>query len=146
MIASIASKHYTSTLFGNIPLRMVLIVPFVVQVIVIVGLVGYLSFRNGQKAVNEMAGQLRTEMMNRMEDYIRAYLKVPHQANRMNAAAIRRRTLDVRDFPATEHHFWQQIQVFDTISYLSFGNTQGEFIGIEQMREGKLMSKSKISM
>jgi hypothetical protein len=35
-------------------LRLVLIVPFVLQIFADVGLVGYVSFRNGQKAVNEM--------------------------------------------------------------------------------------------
>ncbi len=138
MIADTSSKKSLSRLFGNVPLRAVLIVPFVVQVIVVVGLVGYLSFRNGQKAVNDMANQLRTEMMNRVEDYISAYLKVPHQVNQMNAAAIRRGTLDVQDVPAIEHHFWQQIQIFDTVNYLSFGNILGEFIGIENMGAGQL--------
>jgi len=40
---------------GNIPLRTVLIVPFVLQILGAVGIVGYLSFRNGQQAVNDLA-------------------------------------------------------------------------------------------
>lgn len=138
MRADKSSKKGISRLFRNVPLRAALIVPFVVQVVVVVGLVGYISFRNGQKAVNDMASQLRTEMMNRTEDYISVYLKVPHQVNQINAAAIRQGTLDVQDVPAIEHHFWQQIQIFDTVSYLSFGNIRGEFIGIEYMGAGTL--------
>lgn len=41
-----------------LPLQLVLIVPFVLQVFGAVGLVGYLSFKNGEKAVHDLAGQL----------------------------------------------------------------------------------------
>jgi hypothetical protein len=40
-----------------IPLRLILVVPFVLQIFAAVGLVGFLSFRNGQKAVNDLANQ-----------------------------------------------------------------------------------------
>ncbi|BDA69207.1 hypothetical protein RIVM261_058700 [Rivularia sp. IAM M-261] len=34
----------------KLPLRLILVVPFIVQIFAVVGLVGYLSFKNGQKA------------------------------------------------------------------------------------------------
>lgn len=40
---------------SKVPLRIVLIVPFVLQIFGTVGLVGYLSLRNGRKAVNDVA-------------------------------------------------------------------------------------------
>ena len=48
-------------------LRTVLIVPFVLQIFATVGLVGYLSFKNGQKAVNEIADRLMAEVGSRVE-------------------------------------------------------------------------------
>ncbi len=45
-------------LIGRLSLRIVLIVPFVTIIVVAVGLTGYLSFRNGQNAVNDLASQL----------------------------------------------------------------------------------------
>ncbi len=42
-------------------LRTTLVVPFVLQLIVAVGLVGYLSFRSSQRAVDTLATQLRNE-------------------------------------------------------------------------------------
>ncbi len=51
----------TSTSTRKLPLRFVLIVPFVLQIFAAVGLVGWLSFRNGREAVNEVASQLRSE-------------------------------------------------------------------------------------
>jgi hypothetical protein len=53
--------------FKKIPLRLVLILPFVLQIFGMVGLTGYLSLRNGQKAVNDLATKLRSEVSSRIE-------------------------------------------------------------------------------
>ncbi len=50
-----------SRVSGKVPLRIILVMPFVIQIFAAVGLVGWLSFRNGQKAVNDVASQLRRE-------------------------------------------------------------------------------------
>jgi len=51
------------------PLGVVLIVPFVLEIVGAVGLVGYLSFRNGQKAVNNLASQLMSEVIPIIQSY-----------------------------------------------------------------------------
>ena len=53
--------------FSRVSLRTVLIVPFVLQIFVAVGLTGYLSLRNGQKAVNDLADRLSNEVSDRTE-------------------------------------------------------------------------------
>lgn len=45
-----SERHRDRTLNRRLPLQAVLVVPFVVQIFAAVGLVGYLSFRNGQQA------------------------------------------------------------------------------------------------
>ncbi|MBM3131188.1 MAG: hypothetical protein FJ009_21515 [Chloroflexi bacterium] len=61
----------------KIPLCVVLIVPFVVLVVATVGLVSYLSFSNGQRAVNDVARQLCGETGARIIDHLRAFLDTP---------------------------------------------------------------------
>ncbi len=41
--------------YAKMPLRYVLILPFILQICGAVGLVGYLSYQNGEKAVRELA-------------------------------------------------------------------------------------------
>jgi hypothetical protein len=53
---------------GKATLRTVIIVPFILQILGAVGLVAYLSFRNGQQAVNDVASQLRREISDRTSD------------------------------------------------------------------------------
>jgi two-component system sensor histidine kinase ChiS len=59
---SIRSLHRFAKISGNVPLRLVLTVPFVLQIFAAVSIVGYLSFRNGQKAVQDLASHLHGEI------------------------------------------------------------------------------------
>src|SRR6476646_5676721 len=111
-----------------LPLQLVLIVPFVLQIFGAVGLVGYLSFRNGQKAVNELAEQLMERTSNTVEQHLDSYLSVPHKVAQINADAIRMGLLDVRDRQTVGKYFWHQMQAYD-VSYIGIGLTTGEGVG-----------------
>lgn len=52
-------NRFIAKVSGKVPLRVILVVPFVVQTFTIVGLVGYLSYRSGKDAVNDLSSQLR---------------------------------------------------------------------------------------
>ncbi|NJN88445.1 MAG: histidine kinase, partial [Leptolyngbyaceae cyanobacterium SL_7_1] len=70
------------------PLRTILIVPFVLQLAAAGGLIGYLSFRNGQEVVRELSSQLRQEIIARIDQQLRSYVDIPHSINRINASAL----------------------------------------------------------
>ena len=56
--------------FRKVPLRLVLVVPFVLQISAAVGLVGYLSFKNGQQAVNDLAHQLMSKVSGLVDQHL----------------------------------------------------------------------------
>ena len=96
----------------KVPLRFVLVVPFVLQIFTAVGLVGYFSERNAHKAINHLATQLQTEVSSRIEQHLDTYLVTPNEINQINADAIELGLLDLRNFPGMGHYFWKQMQVF----------------------------------
>ncbi|MBC8504224.1 MAG: GAF domain-containing protein [Anaerolineales bacterium] len=118
----------------KIPLWAILIVPFVIQVVVIVGLVGFMSFQNGRNAVNDVAHRLRSEISNRIEDHLRTFLDTPHHITQMNSNTIRQGLLDLNDAVGMERYFWEQIQLFDSVSSTYFGNYAGGLV--DAGREG----------
>ena len=124
--------------YANMPLRYVLIVPFILQICGAVGLVGYLSYQNGQKAVTELANQLENEICDRIEQHLDSYLTTPKQVNQINLDAIELGLLNLSDFQTTGNYFWKQMQVFN-VGYNSFANSKGEFIGVERLDNGKLL-------
>ncbi|HEY9851361.1 MAG TPA: adenylate/guanylate cyclase domain-containing protein [Leptolyngbyaceae cyanobacterium] len=116
----------------KIPLRLALIVPFVLQISAAVGLTGYLSFRNGEQAVNEVAEQLRVEISDRIHETLTHYLETPGTINRVNASAIWLGQLNLEDTGSLTRQFWNQRLLVDKekISAIYFGSTTGEFFGL----------------
>lgn len=72
----------------KVSLRTVLILAFVLQILGPVGLVGYLLFRNGQKAVEDLAGQIVDEVSDRIDLHLDVYLTMPQQVNQLNLFAV----------------------------------------------------------
>ncbi|MEH1782870.1 MAG: hypothetical protein V7K67_23615 [Nostoc sp.] len=77
-MSSSSKKIIARSLIHRLPLRSLLIVPFVVQIFAAVGLTGYISLRNGQKAVNDVSSQLRQEMSDRLNLQVLNYLERPY--------------------------------------------------------------------
>ncbi|MGL5064326.1 MAG: ATP-binding protein [Microcoleus sp.] len=115
---------------GKFGLRATLVVPFVIQIFAAVGLVGYLSFRNGQQAVNNVASQLRREVAARVQTKLTSYLAGPHLIQQIHINTIRQNLLDPNNFKQMEGYFWQQSQSLDRhIGTIAFANPKGEFVG-----------------
>jgi signal transduction histidine kinase len=125
-------------IFYKVPLRLVLIVPFVLQTFVAVGLTGWFSLRNGQKAVNELAMQLRSKTSSQVTHHLEDQLILPPQINRLNLSAINIGTINLQDFEGMGKIFYGQMQIFN-VGYINFANPQGEFIGVERLEDGTIL-------
>ncbi|AUT01265.1 hybrid sensor histidine kinase/response regulator [Nostoc sp. CENA543] len=128
----------TIQIFRKWPLRFILIFPFVMQIFTTVSIVGYISFRNGQKAVNELAHQLINRVNELVEQHLDTYLTTPHQINQINLDAVEMGILNLADFQLTGHYFAKQMRVYN-IGYINFANRQGEYIGVERLDNGQLL-------
>lgn len=129
----------------NIPLYIVLIVPFVLQIFGTVGLIGYLSLRNGQKAVNDLAIQLQHEVSDRVALHLDNYLKTPLQLQQISLNAIEEGHLNLQNFSDAGKYFWQQLQMFDNVSYVGYALTTGEFAGAGRFLQDQDFTIDEIS-
>lgn len=119
------------TSIQHISLRKALIIPLMLEIISIVGIVGYLSFRNGQQAVNSLAAQLRHELTARIERELQGYFETPHDINRLNASAFSRGDLDIVNAQFGEGQLYQQMKIAPTVAFAYCGSArQGEFFGV----------------
>jgi diguanylate cyclase (GGDEF)-like protein len=120
-------RRRKSTRHKKVSLPLVLIVPFVLQIMVAVGLVGYLSFRNGQHAVEDLANQLMNEVSKRVEQKLTDYLATPYLVNQLNANAVSRGELKLafgQRNQQAEHYIWQQLRLFPSLKWILFGVEQ----------------------
>ncbi|MBE9093067.1 ATP-binding protein [Tychonema sp. LEGE 07203] len=135
-----------SKISGKVPLRTVLVVPFVLQIVGAVGVVGYLSFRNGQQAVNDVASQLRQEISDRISDRLQAYMDVPHKLNQVKANAFELGDLNLQEIPRIQRHFWKQMQAFDTVSVTYIATPAGDFIAARRNNDGTFLLQEKTEL
>jgi phosphoserine phosphatase RsbU/P len=110
-------------------LRTALVVPFILQIVAAVGLVGYLSLRNGQQAVTDLANQLMTEVNNQTDQQLNDYLSIPHRINQINIDAIETGLLNIENFDRAGRYFWKQVQAFNNVGFISYALADGRFIG-----------------
>ncbi|XGV97976.1 MAG: methyl-accepting chemotaxis protein [Leptolyngbya sp. BL-A-14] len=128
----------TFGLQDKVSIRVLVVTAFVVPIVTAVGLTGWLSIRNGQRAVTELAGRLQTEAGKRVSVHLDSYLSVPYQVNRINLDAVELGMVELQDFNKLGKYFWRQMKVFN-IGYSNFANKEGEFIGVERLDNGNLL-------
>jgi diguanylate cyclase (GGDEF)-like protein/PAS domain S-box-containing protein len=110
-------------------LRTVLILPYATLILLSIMTVGFISYWNGQAAVNDVAGQLRSEVMLGVKEHLLTFLLAPHQINQVNASAIRNGQMQLSDPEGMQQHFLQQVMIRDTVTSIYFGNTEGGMVG-----------------
>ncbi|MGL6337776.1 MAG: HAMP domain-containing protein, partial [Waterburya sp.] len=140
---TIAPFKKSSTKIKGLPLRLVLVLPFVLQVVGAVGLVGYLSFRNGQKSVNEIANQLEIEVAHRVEKETISFLETPHLINQVLVSTIDNGNLNVEDQSALKKFFFTQIKNHGIVTYLFYVDTLEKFTGVQKLKNGQFLEKTK---
>ncbi len=111
-------------------LRTTLVVPFVVQLAAAVSLVGYLSFRNGQRAVNDLATQLQHEISARVQERVQVYLEAPHLVNQINEDAARLGALSFDDLESARGYLWKQVLRFSSIGHAGLANEKGQYLRV----------------
>jgi PAS domain S-box-containing protein len=109
----------------QLPLGFALAMPFLALTVLALLTIGYLSYRNSQRAADILARQLHIEISSHIVAHLTEFLDVPHRINKANTELIEQGVLDFRDQPALQRHFWEQAQVQDNVTSIYFGNTAG---------------------
>jgi len=117
-----------SKILKNIPLGWVLVIPFVLQIVGAVGLVGYFSYHSSQKSVEQLANRLMVEVGDRVDQHLDSFLGNAQNINHLNLDAVNAGILDLNNFKILGKYFYHQGQSFD-FAYVNFGSKEGGFIG-----------------
>jgi signal transduction histidine kinase/CheY-like chemotaxis protein len=126
---SIRESNKTDSRQSGLPLRLVLVVPFLLQIASAVGLVGYFSFKNGQEAVSDLADRLMDKNSDLVAKHLDNYLETPQKINQINLDAIDLGLLDLKKFKSAGHYFAKQLQSYPNISFIGYALTTGEYAG-----------------
>lgn len=115
---------------GKFNLRTTLVVPFVLQIVAAVSLVGYLSFRSGQQSVNDLVSKLQVNVAQRVEQHIQSYLESLQFLNRIHTANVSSGELNPDDFSKLQPYFLNQLKIQNQTNYFIYANSQGYSLGV----------------
>jgi HAMP domain-containing protein len=107
----------------SLSLKWLLIIPFVLQIVAAVGLVGYLSYQSGQKAVDNLAKSLITEVSERINQNMISYFRKITEVTINNADALRLGIIPWQNLDSNlgtiEQYLYQQAKAFSIGSYIA---------------------------
>ncbi|OKH37922.1 hypothetical protein NIES2119_12325 [[Phormidium ambiguum] IAM M-71] len=126
----------------NLPLRWVLIVPFVLPMIGAITLIGYLSDRNGQHSVEILADRLVAQTHDRIIQELNSYLQIPILINRLNVDAVDRKWLNSQDVVALDSLLFHRMQQFDGISAVLFASPDQTFRVVERVQDNLYLTSA----
>jgi PAS domain S-box-containing protein len=117
----------------RLPLKWLLIIPFVVQTVGIVGLVGYLSHRSGRQSVENLAFQLIEALEQQVIHETEQYLHRAEEFNQQQAAAIASGAISTTDLNQLHRYLILQHQQNTELTTLRFATPQGDFRASHQI-------------
>ena len=116
----------------TIPLRAVFVLLLVIPIVTVTAAIGYLSYRNGQRTVDDLASRLSGEITDRVGLMLDNYLGLAQKINEINADELRQGLLDPGDTERMARYFWQQGQRFKGLGTIAFAGTDGSFVGANE--------------
>jgi signal transduction histidine kinase len=101
----------------------------ILQILVGVAIITWLSLRSERRAVRELALQLQGEAAVRTREHLASFLDTPARINAINTEAVAGRMLDTESWEELERYFWRQGLLFEGVGTIGFGGAQGGFVG-----------------
>jgi len=131
----------------RVPLRLVLIVPFVLEVMAAVGVTAYFVYRSGQEAINDLANRLVSEISDRVETSLENHLTALVQITNDNAEALRLGFLNQNNPLAIQRYFSHQLTSAEesrtSINAIMFINEQKRLLAVEKLSHSQKLIASQ---
>ena len=129
----------------HLSLHHILIISFIAQVLVAVGLTSYFSWKNGQKTVEALALRLSREVTSHTQQHIHNYLKTPTSFLNINRIFADNQYLNLEQVENLQNIFWMQAQIDPQIDTIYFGSKTGDFIEVEMKNIPKVSIRNKFT-
>jgi signal transduction histidine kinase len=118
----------------RVSLRLILLVPFILQTTAAVGLTGYLSWRSGQNSLHDLIVRLQKSSSQQVKQQLDSYLSTPKQLAKTTADAFASGRLTEDDLDNLGRHFHSQVKHYN-IGYASYGSLKGFYIAAGHMSD-----------
>lgn len=127
--SSLSGDSRPTLLASGFSFRVGLVALVIVQILLAVAIVTWLSFAAERRAVRELASQLHGEVAFRVQEHLASFLEMPEVINSINTDDAVSGRLDTHDWKGLERYFWRRSQEFKGVGTIGFGSPKGGFVG-----------------
>ncbi len=106
------------------------------QITATVGVVGWLSFRNGQQAVNELANQLMDEVGSRVETHLEPFLELPFNVSQDLKDVLDLGFVDRSDIDQIKDYFIRKFRQYPQLTWLTLGTEDPNYLDVVAEGDG----------
>lgn len=117
-------------------LRALLVIPFVCQILVVLGAVSYISYQSSQLAIQNLTKELQRELRFRITNHLEEYLSGGHQLNQMNANAIVFNPSLLEDLLSLGRYFVYQYHGNEEIKMMALALVNGNYVETVPLADG----------
>jgi signal transduction histidine kinase len=115
-------------------LRLILLVPFILQTAAAVGVTGYISWRSSQSNLKDLIVRLQKATSQRLEQHLTTYLGIPKQLAQNTADTFASGILKENDHEDIGRYLHSQTKRYN-VGYSSFATFSGNYIGAGYMTD-----------
>ncbi|MBD2394286.1 response regulator [Cyanobacterium aponinum FACHB-4101] len=119
-------------------LRSRIILLFIMPMISAMGLFGYISFQNSNRAIEKLAQKLQGEINEKVSEQLTEYLSTPLSINQINLDNRELGIIDFNNFSLMEKYLWYQINQFPHIGFIGYATETGNLIGVERLDDKEI--------
>jgi len=127
----------------HIPLQAVLVIPFVLQTLGTVALVGYWSYLSGQQAVMDLANQLMQEQGDRIAENLNHYFQSPKEITLEHRADIQQGILEWQNFSKMATYFAHHLSIHTGINGLMIATEDQAFLAVGRPHPDRLAVRER---
>ncbi len=132
-------KEYYFQISKQLPIRLLLIIPFVLEIVGTVGLTGYLSIRNGQNAVTKIATELRQEISDRTNEKILFFLDKSYSISQMLTTMIGTEQIDLNNLKNLQNFFWHLLNN-NSLENVIFATPKGAAVTFSMIADHQILA------
>ena len=109
----------------QIPIRVAVALFPIGFILFVLAPMAYFMLRSAERSGENSARQTLELEATRAQEHLQERLALSQQINILNANAITQGIVDYRSSETLQQYFWSQIQAFDSVSSIYFGNPEG---------------------
>ena len=112
-------------------LSTVLAVSGMIQLLGAIGWVGYGSYQTSTEAIETLADRVLEQVSDRVVEHLGHYTETPKIVTQINENELNDKKFDRSDLSDWNQHLVQQARIFNSLSYIYFGDREGQYVEIQ---------------